>query len=75
MKTTTAHFLRRLGDQIGAIYTPLAISIAIAAWALSANPSRFLAVLNTLRTSLTPKLLTDYNPHAEASPTPLRAAA
>ncbi len=37
--------LRRLGDQIGAIYTPLAVAIAVAAWAISGDASRFLAVL------------------------------
>jgi heavy metal translocating P-type ATPase len=37
--------LRRLGDQLGAFYTPLAVAIAIAAWAISADPIRFLAVL------------------------------
>lgn len=37
--------LRRLGDQIGAVYTPLAIAIAVAAWAFSGDPSRFLGVL------------------------------
>jgi heavy metal translocating P-type ATPase len=37
--------LRRLGDQLGAYYTPLAVAIAIAAWALSGHASRFLAVL------------------------------
>ena len=37
--------LRRLGDQIGAVYTPLAIVIAIAAWAVSGDASRFLGVL------------------------------
>ena len=37
--------LRRLGDQIGAVYTPLAISIALLAWAVSSDPLRFLAVL------------------------------
>jgi heavy metal translocating P-type ATPase len=37
--------LRRLGDQLGAIYTPLAVGIAIAAWAASADALRFLAVL------------------------------
>jgi heavy metal translocating P-type ATPase len=37
--------LRRLGDQLGAFYTPLAVAIAIAAWAISAEPIRFLAVL------------------------------
>ncbi len=37
--------LRRLGDQIGAVYTPLAIAIALAAWAIGGDPSRFLGVL------------------------------
>lgn len=37
--------LRRLGDQLGAFYTPLAIAIAAAAWYLSGDPIRFLAVL------------------------------
>jgi heavy metal translocating P-type ATPase len=37
--------LRRLGDQLGAFYTPLAIVIAITAWLVSGHPDRFLAVL------------------------------
>jgi heavy metal translocating P-type ATPase len=37
--------LRRLGDQLGAIYTPVAVSIAVLAWAISGEPVRFLAVL------------------------------
>ena len=37
--------LRRLGDQLGAFYTPLAVSVAIGAWALSGESVRFLAVL------------------------------
>jgi len=37
--------LRRLGDQLGAFYTPLAVSIAVAAWIASGEPLRFLAVL------------------------------
>jgi heavy metal translocating P-type ATPase len=37
--------LRRLGDQLGAFYTPLAVAIALAAWLLSGEPVRFLAVL------------------------------
>ncbi|MDG3004947.1 heavy metal translocating P-type ATPase [Paludisphaera mucosa] len=37
--------LRRLGDRLGAIYTPIAIAVALAAWALSGDPVRFLAVL------------------------------
>jgi heavy metal translocating P-type ATPase len=37
--------LRRLGDQIGAVYTPLAIAIALLAWAFSGDALRFLSVL------------------------------
>jgi len=37
--------LRRLGDQLGAWYTPLALAIAIAAALVAREPSRFLAVL------------------------------
>jgi heavy metal translocating P-type ATPase len=37
--------LRRLGDQLGALYTPLAVAIALAAWAASGEAIRFLAVL------------------------------
>ena len=37
--------LRRLGDQLGAWYTPLAVSIALLAWVATADPLRFLAVL------------------------------
>jgi heavy metal translocating P-type ATPase len=37
--------LRRLGDQLGAIYTPVALSVAVLAWALSGESIRFLAVL------------------------------
>jgi heavy metal translocating P-type ATPase len=37
--------LRRLGDMLGAWYTPLAIGIAIVAWVLSGSVERFLAVL------------------------------
>ena len=37
--------LRRLGDRLGAFYTPLAVALALAAWGLSGQPSRFLAVL------------------------------
>lgn len=39
--------LRRLGDQLGAFYTPLALAIAGAAWAISGESVRFLAVLVT----------------------------
>ncbi|MCE9606388.1 MAG: heavy metal translocating P-type ATPase [Planctomycetia bacterium] len=37
--------LRRLGDQLGAIYTPVAVVIAVLAWWLSGDARRFLAVL------------------------------
>jgi heavy metal translocating P-type ATPase len=37
--------LRRLGDQIGAVYTPLAVAIALLAWATSGDALRFLSVL------------------------------
>jgi heavy metal translocating P-type ATPase len=37
--------LRRLGDRLGAIYTPIAVAIALLAWILSGDPMRFLAVL------------------------------
>ena len=37
--------LRRLGDQLGAWYTPTALGLAIAAWMWSGDPVRFLAVL------------------------------
>jgi len=37
--------LRRLGDMLGAWYTPLAVAIAIASWIASGESQRFLAVL------------------------------
>jgi heavy metal translocating P-type ATPase len=37
--------MRRLGDQLGAAYTPIAIALALSAWALSGEAVRFLAVL------------------------------
>jgi heavy metal translocating P-type ATPase len=37
--------MRRLGDQLGAWYTPLALLIAGVAWAISGDATRFLAVL------------------------------
>ena len=37
--------LRRLGDRLGAIYTPVALALAILAWAISGDAIRFLAVL------------------------------
>lgn len=37
--------LRRLGDELGAWYTPVALGVASAAWLWSGDPLRFLAVL------------------------------
>jgi heavy metal translocating P-type ATPase len=37
--------IRRLGDQLGALYTPLAVIIALSAWAISGDVIRCLAVL------------------------------
>jgi P-type E1-E2 ATPase len=37
--------LRRLGDQLGAFYVPLAVAIALSAWLISGEAIRFLAVL------------------------------
>jgi heavy metal translocating P-type ATPase len=37
--------IRRLGDTLGAYYTPLAVAIALLAWAASGQANRFLAVL------------------------------
>jgi heavy metal translocating P-type ATPase len=37
--------LRRLGDQLGAVYTPIALTVAILAWVFSGEAIRFLAVL------------------------------
>ena len=37
--------IRRLADRLGAIYTPIAIVIALAGWLLSGNAERFLAVI------------------------------
>lgn len=37
--------MRRLADQLGSWYTPLAIIIAVLAWVISGNAVRFLAVL------------------------------
>src|SRR5262245_55566934 len=36
---------RRIGDQLGALYTPVAVAIALVAWATSGEVIRFLAVL------------------------------
>ncbi|MBX3421713.1 MAG: cadmium-translocating P-type ATPase [Pirellulaceae bacterium] len=37
--------IRRLGDQLGAFYTPLALAIAVLAWNFSGDPLRLLSVL------------------------------
>jgi len=37
--------LRRLGDKLGAIYTPVALAVAVIAWVASGESIRFLAVL------------------------------
>jgi heavy metal translocating P-type ATPase len=37
--------LRRLGDRLGALFTPVALAVALAAWAATGDPVRFLAVL------------------------------
>jgi len=37
--------LQRLGDRLGAIYTPVALAVAIFAWIISGESLRFLAVL------------------------------
>lgn len=37
--------LQRLGDQLGTIYTPVALSVALLAWIISGESIRFLAVL------------------------------
>jgi heavy metal translocating P-type ATPase len=47
MQTSQQHRprLRRLGDQLGAIYTPIALALALASWLVSGEANRFLAVL------------------------------
>ncbi len=37
--------LRRIGDQVGAWYTPFALTVAAAAWWWTGNPIRFLSVI------------------------------
>jgi heavy metal translocating P-type ATPase len=37
--------LRRLGDQLGAIFTPIALLLALSAWGITGDATRFLAVL------------------------------
>ncbi len=47
MQTSEQHRprIRRLGDQLGAFYTPLAVALGVAAWVVSGDPIRFLAVM------------------------------
>jgi heavy metal translocating P-type ATPase len=42
---TNRPHLRRLGDTLGAWYTPFAVAIALGAWLVSGDPLRFLAVI------------------------------
>jgi heavy metal translocating P-type ATPase len=42
---STRPTLRRLGDRLGAIYTPVALTVALLAWAMSGEAIRFLAVM------------------------------
>ncbi|SMP66694.1 ATPase, P-type (transporting), HAD superfamily, subfamily IC/heavy metal translocating P-type ATPase [Neorhodopirellula lusitana] len=37
--------MRRMADQLGAWYTPLAVAIGVAAWVATGDPVRFLAVM------------------------------
>ncbi len=37
--------MRRISERLGAWYTPLALSVAVAGWAASGDPKRFLSVL------------------------------
>jgi len=37
--------IRRLGDQIGAIYTVVIMALAIAAWIMAGSPDRFLSII------------------------------
>lgn len=37
--------MRRLADNLGALYTPIAVALAVVAWILSGDPLRFLAVM------------------------------
>jgi heavy metal translocating P-type ATPase len=47
MKASQEHQprIRRLGDQLGAFYTPVAVAIGIAAWLATGDAVRFLAVM------------------------------
>ena len=42
---TNRPHLRRLGDTLGAWYTPFAVAIGLGAWCASGDPLRFLAVI------------------------------
>jgi len=37
--------IRRMADQLGAWYTPIAVAIALSGWLVSGDPNRFLAVV------------------------------
>ncbi len=37
--------IRRMGDRLGAIYTPVAVALGLMAWILSGDPVRFLSVM------------------------------
>lgn len=47
MQTAEQHppRIRRLADRLGAVYTPVAVAVALAGWLLSGDPERFLAVI------------------------------
>ncbi|WP_051979273.1 heavy metal translocating P-type ATPase [Edaphobacter aggregans] len=47
MQTAEQHppRIHRLADRLGAVYTPVAVAVALAGWLLSGNPERFLAVI------------------------------
>jgi heavy metal translocating P-type ATPase len=47
MRSSEQHrpHLRRLGDQLGALYTPIAVILALLAWLISGDELRFLSVL------------------------------
>jgi len=47
MQTAEQHppHIRRLADRLGAIYTPMAVAVALSGWFVSGSPERFLAVI------------------------------
>ncbi len=47
MQTAEQHppQIRRLADRLGAIYTPIAVAVALVGWLMSGSPERFLAVI------------------------------